>query len=110
MIGEGYRFDAGVGVLRGLLERKVDLPSEVSIVGYDDIDFASSAAVSLTSIRQPAYQIGQGSASLLLEEVSPTKMHAHQQVLFRPELVERESTSGVAPMRIADSIPVFPSI
>ena len=80
-----------IGVLRGLIERKVHVPKDIAIVGYDDIDFASSSTVPLSSIRQPAYQIGKTSASLLLEEATSSG-HAHQQVLFRPELIARAST------------------
>lgn len=80
-----------LGVLRGTLERGVSVPDDVALVGYDDIEFASLAAVPLTSVRQPALQIGRSSARLLLEECA-TADHAHQHVIFRPELVVRESS------------------
>lgn len=95
----GYEPDAvfgandllALGALRGLLEIGVKVPEDVALVGYDDIEFADIAAVPLTSIRQPALQIGRSSARLLLEECV-TDDHAHQQVTFRPELVVRQTS------------------
>lgn len=81
-----------LGVLRGLLEQGAKVPKEISLVGYDDIEFAATAAIPLTSVRQPALQIGRTAATLLLEEITDPGAHAHQQVLFRPELVVRRST------------------
>src|SRR5690606_33611039 len=48
-----------LGVLRGLMQAGVRVPDDVSLIGYDDIDFASASAVSLSSIRQPTYQLGR---------------------------------------------------
>jgi LacI family transcriptional regulator len=81
-----------LGVLRGLLERGARVPEDIALIGYDDIEFAATAAVPLTSVRQPAQQIGRTAATLLLEEITDPTTHAHQQVLFRPELVVRQST------------------
>lgn len=86
-----------LGAMRRLFEHKVRVPSDVLIIGYDDIDFAGSAAVPLSSIRQPAYQLGKTSAFLLFAEADDlTGGHAHQQILFKPELVARTSTVGSA--------------
>jgi LacI family transcriptional regulator len=81
-----------LGVMRGLMAAKVKVPDQVSILGYDDINFASSAAVPLSSISQPAYQMGVTAADLLLSECEDGESHQHQQIRFQPQLVEREST------------------
>jgi LacI family transcriptional regulator len=69
------------------------VPEDIAIVGYDDVAFAAMAFVPLTSIRQPAYELGYRAAKLLLEEASG-QPHHHEQVLFTPELVTRGSTVG----------------
>ncbi|WP_214324590.1 LacI family DNA-binding transcriptional regulator [Nonomuraea sediminis] len=81
-----------LGMLRGLLQAGVRVPDDVSLIGYDDIDFASASTVSLTSIRQPTYQLGRVATELLLDECDNPGTHAHQQIMFQPELVVREST------------------
>lgn len=81
-----------LGVLQEMTRRHLDVPGALAIVGYDDIDFASAAAVPLTSVRQPRAQLGQAAMELLLEEATVPKTHRHRQVVFEPELVVREST------------------
>lgn len=64
----------------------------VSVIGYDDIDFARSAAVPLTSISQPAFELGYAAAELLISECEYPERHVHQRIEFQPNLVVREST------------------
>ncbi len=70
----------------------VDVPGELAIVGYDDIEFAGAAAVPLSSVRQPRELLGRTAAELLLAESAAGTDHVHQQVVFRPELVVRGSS------------------
>jgi len=84
-----------LGVLRGLRRRGLRIPDDMSVVGYDDVEFAAVLTTPLTSVRQPRYQIGRAAAELLLAEAR-RRDHEHQQVLFQPELVVRDS-SGPAP-------------
>ena len=78
------------------MERELRAPEEVAIVGYDDIVFAASTSLALTSVRQPAYAIGRSGMELLLEEIAAesTGAHRHHNVLFKPELVVRPSTAA----------------
>ncbi|GLW10517.1 LacI family transcriptional regulator [Microtetraspora sp. NBRC 13810] len=81
-----------LGVLRGLMHAGVRVPQDVALIGYDDIDFASASAVTLSSVRQPTHRLGQVATELLLDECDNPETHAHQQIMFQPELVIREST------------------
>ncbi|MET8869031.1 LacI family DNA-binding transcriptional regulator [Nonomuraea sp. NPDC004580] len=81
-----------LGVLRALLRSGVRVPEDVVLMGYDDIDFAAASTVSLTSMRQPTYQLGRIATELLLDECDNPDTHAHQHIMFQPELVAREST------------------
>ena len=81
-----------LGVMRVLQENKVRIPDQVSVLGYDNIEFAPSAAVPLSSIAQPSYQMGVTAADLLLNECEDGDSHEHQQIRFQPQLVERAST------------------
>ena len=81
-----------LGVMRALLANKVRIPEQVSVLGYDNIEFAPSAAVPLSSIAQPSYQMGVTAADLLLNECEDGENHEHQQIRFQPQLVERAST------------------
>jgi DNA-binding LacI/PurR family transcriptional regulator len=81
-----------LGVLRALLQAGVRVPEDVALIGYDDIEFSSAAAVPLSSIRQPTYQLGKIATELLLDECDTPEEHVHQQIMFQPELVVRESS------------------
>lgn len=80
-----------LGVMRSLAAHGLVAGRDVSIVGYDDIDFCASASTPLTSIRQPADEIGRSALRLLLAEVEADADHLHQRVLYDPVLVERDS-------------------
>jgi LacI family transcriptional regulator len=80
-----------LGVLQELTRQRVAVPGRMAIVGYDDIEFASAAAVPLSSVRQPRDQLGRTAAELLVDEVRGAA-HQHRQVVFKPELVVRESS------------------
>ncbi|MDQ1530576.1 MAG: LacI family transcriptional regulator [Microbacteriaceae bacterium] len=80
-----------LGVLQGVgINGGLRVPEEIAIVGYDDIDFASAAAVPITSVRQPRDRMGSEALELLLEEIADGR--EHRQIVFQPELVVREST------------------
>jgi LacI family transcriptional regulator len=80
-----------LGVLQEMVRSGVRVPEEFAIVGYDDIDFAAAAAVPLTSVRKPRQDIGRRAAELLLDEARPG--HRHEQPLFEPVLVVRDSST-----------------
>jgi LacI family transcriptional regulator len=87
-----------LGVLQEMTRNHIRVPEDMSIVGYDDIDFAAAAAVPLTSVRQPRQQLGRTAARLLLEEAADDDVtHQHRQVIFEPELVVRQSTKAPPP-------------
>jgi LacI family transcriptional regulator len=84
-----------LGVLQVMVARGLSVPGDLSIVGYDDIEFAAAAAVPLSSVRQPRHLLGRTAAELLLAESAEstaTGAHIHRQVRFSPELVVRASS------------------
>ncbi|MGE5135203.1 MAG: LacI family DNA-binding transcriptional regulator [Gemmatimonadota bacterium] len=83
-----------LGVLQGMTARRIRVPEDLAIVGYDDIDFAAAAAVPLSSVRQPRQQLGRTAAQLLLDEALGEASHQHRQVVFEPELVIRRSSQA----------------
>jgi LacI family transcriptional regulator len=80
-----------LGLLQEMVRHGVRVPDDLAIVGFDDIDFAAAAAVPLSSVRKPRFELGRRSAQLLLDEARNPD-HRHQQLLFEPQLVIRESS------------------
>ncbi len=92
-----------LGLLQQLIGSGRSTPTDLAIVGYDDIYFAAAAAVPLTSVRQPRQELGRTAAELVLAEAEEPgnaprdgsgNGHEHRQGVFRPELVARASTTG----------------
>ena len=81
-----------LGVLQEMTAQRIRVPDSISLIGYDDIDFAAAAAVPLSSVRQPRQLLGRTAAQLLLDEALGEGSHQHRQVVFEPELVVRQSS------------------
>ncbi|AIY02697.1 Transcriptional regulator, LacI family [Arthrobacter sp. PAMC 25486] len=83
-----------LGVMQSLtVLHTLRIPQDVALVGYDDIDFAASAVVPLSSIRQPTALIGRTAVELLTEQLGDPSAPPRS-IVFKPELVIRESTAG----------------
>ena len=85
-----------LGVLQAMTQHGLRVPDDLAIVGYDDIEYAAAAAVPLSSVRQPREQLGRTATELLLEEVRERGAHLHRHVVFKPELIVRDSSAGAA--------------
>jgi LacI family transcriptional regulator len=79
-----------LGVLRALREAGRQVPGDIAVVGFDDIQI--SAYVGLSTLRQPMYEMGRKAIELLLRRIEdPTLPIEHLE--FEPTLIVRE-TSG----------------
>lgn len=86
-----YNDATALAVVLSLRRLRIAVPETVSVVGYDDVQFAAALSPALTTVRQPKYELGRAAAELLLNEADPD--HRHRQVVFQPELVIRDSTA-----------------
>ena len=85
--------DMAAGALAAAHALKIAVPEELSIVGFDDSDLASAVWPPLTTIRQPAHDLGYAAADLLLGDRADA-----ERVTLDHVLVARAST-GPAPKR-----------
>ncbi|NYJ03245.1 LacI family transcriptional regulator [Nocardioides thalensis] len=83
-----------LGVLQGLTLAGLRVPDDIAIVGYDDIDFAASAAIPITSVRQPREELGRVATEILLGVIDDPANPRVRDVVLEPELVVRRSTTG----------------
>jgi len=79
-----------MGGMKALREKRFEIPRDISIAGFDDIEMASYFDPGLTTIHQPAYQMGRKAAELLLGILSGA-LKSPQQVLLKHQLIIRNS-------------------
>ena len=60
--------DMAAGVMRVADKRKIDIPGELSVVGFDDISLARQIHPSLTTIRQPLSKMAEMAAAALIND------------------------------------------
>jgi DNA-binding LacI/PurR family transcriptional regulator len=80
-----------IGVLEAARDAGLEIPKELSVVGYDDIEIAEY--FSLTTIRQPLFASGVEGVELLLETIAEPFPYPHRLVMPL-ELVHRNTTSS----------------
>jgi len=110
LLSRGRRFTAlatyndisALGAMAALREAGCRVPEDVSVMGFDDIEFASVAYPPLTTIRQPLREMGATAAEVLIRKIE--KNVAVDNISVRPELVVRSSTCP--PPQIAKKSPV----
>ncbi len=79
-----------IGVIQALASEKRRVPTDISVVGFDDLPIASMALPPLTTMRQPLPQMVEKAIELLLERIDKP-LSKPQRVIFETELVIRES-------------------
>lgn len=88
-----------LGVLRALRELEIPCPEKVSVMSFDDADWAEVLNPSLSTIKQPTYEIGKTAVQLLMQSIESAgdEMETKpRQILLKSELCVRGSTAPAA--------------
>jgi len=81
-----------LGVIQSLQVAGYKVPQDISVIGYDDQEFAEEIHPRLSTIRQPLEEVGQHAVKLLLGKLSGSSKR-NTVVKLKPEIIARESTS-----------------
>ena len=85
---------SAIGAISALREAGLQVPRDISIVGFDDVLFAATSHPPLTTVRQPLREMGQTAAITLLGMIQGDGTQTAGTVItVYPELVVRRSTS-----------------
>jgi LacI family transcriptional regulator len=85
------------------------IPQDVKVVGFSNLEIASLLAPPLSTVTQPAYEIGREAARLLFSAIIEKKpLLATQSVELPAELIVRASTSG-SPVASKQALPLLPA-
>lgn len=83
-----------LGALQALLEAQYAIPDDLSMVSFDEIDFAPVLFCPLTTIGQPREAMSKAAVNLLLEQINQTGLDEAQKIVFQPKLYERASVAS----------------
>ncbi|MFW6267357.1 MAG: GntR family transcriptional regulator [Halanaerobium sp.] len=84
-----YNDEIAVDVVKAILDNRLKVPDDISVVSFDDSILATATNIRLTSVRHPKEELGRHAARLLFNmlEIGVEK----PRFLYNPELVVRES-------------------
>ncbi|WP_281885906.1 GntR family transcriptional regulator [Paenibacillus sp. YYML68] len=88
-----YNDQLAVKLLEAVRLTGLSVPENLSIVGFDDSSLATATEVKLTTLSHPKQEMGGDAAELLLEMIeSKCQLAASRDVIYKPQLVIRDST------------------
>jgi LacI family transcriptional regulator len=87
---------SAMGVLNATSDRHINVPGNVSLIGFDDIALASFSRINLTTIHLPKRDMGAAAAQLLMKRIQHKEQFDPQTVIFPTRLVVRGTTAFAA--------------
>ncbi len=88
---------SAIGAITALHEAGLHVPRQVSVVRFDDVPSAATIRPSLTTVRQPLYEMGQTAAVNLLRLIREGVSNPPwRSILVAPSFVKRQSTERIA--------------
>jgi len=85
-----------IGAMEAIHEAGLQVPHDISVVGYDDIEMSKYVTPKLTTVRQDTERIGQHAAELLIEQIV-NKRRVMTTDIIPVDLIVRQSTGPVKP-------------
>jgi DNA-binding LacI/PurR family transcriptional regulator len=95
-----YNDISAIGSIRAFQEAGLQVPRDISVVGFDDIRMAVHNNPSLTTVRQPLQKMGEIAASALLSRIEEHEDWVPE-IVIEPELVVRNSTATALALPLA---------
>lgn len=86
-----------IGTLRALRERGLSVPEVISLVCFDDLEWAAEIDPFLTALSQPAYEMGATAMRLLVERITRAYQGPPRELVLEPTLLVRRSSREVGP-------------
>jgi len=81
--------EMAIGGLQAFKEKGINIPNDISIIGFDDIQLAEYVSPALTTIKQPKYEVGALSVHLIFQLLLGEEVEPYHKL--STELVERSS-------------------
>lgn len=86
---------AAIGAVRALRDAGLQIPADISVLGFDDIITAAYYEPSLTTVQQPLEEMGMKATEVLLARIENPETPWAKEIVMEPQLIVRESTGPV---------------
>ena len=83
-----------MGIMHGLINNGVNVPGDISIMGFDNIEFSAMVNPSLTTINQPSFETGKLACKILIENLIKDE-NDYVSIMLEPSLIERKSVRNI---------------
>lgn len=87
--------DIAAGVVQGVYQSGLSLAQDISLIAFDDPEWAGFFPCPITAIRQPAYEMGQFAARQLFRRIRGELIEQSTTWRFSPQLIIRHSTASI---------------
>jgi LacI family transcriptional regulator, repressor for deo operon, udp, cdd, tsx, nupC, and nupG len=82
--------EMAMGAIKAIQSKGLQVPNDLSVIGFDDLKFSSIIDPELTTIAQPAFDIGENAMNLLIKLINKEEV-LREQIILDDQLVVRQS-------------------
>lgn len=90
-----------LGALQAIVEDNYKIPDDISIVSFDDTDFAPFLFSPLTAVRQPKELMGEIAVKMLIDAMNGENATEKQRIILKSQLVKRASVKNFNPVPVS---------
>ncbi|NBJ11421.1 LacI family DNA-binding transcriptional regulator [Microvirga arsenatis] len=87
--------ESAIGFIKRVRAERIRVPQDVSVIGFDGIEFADYTEPALTTFRQPLYELGRTGADVLMRMIGGEMRPEDWSIRLEPTLLERGTTGPV---------------
>lgn len=91
-----------LGALQAMYEEHLKIPQDISIVAFDDVDFAPYLIAPLTVVQQPKELMGEIAVKLLIDDIKARGKSEKKRIVLKPELIVRKSVFRIQSPRLVE--------
>jgi len=79
------------GVVKAIHECGLKIPSDIAVIGFDNVLFSQVCLVPLTTVHQESYKMGYTAMELVLKKINGGNNFDEKEMIFTPRIIERSS-------------------
>lgn len=86
-----------IGAMLAIKEKGLRMPQDIGLVGFNNEPVVSLVTPTISSVDQPAFELGKVAAKLFIETVHNNNDMSRVEEILKPKLIVRESSQRIAP-------------